>query len=71
MTREAKAQEYKLKLDQLRLQYRQYDQQARMFRIQMQGAQTQERIRVMQWNASAYYAPPVSRTGLRWPVITH
>ncbi|KAF3041653.1 hypothetical protein E8E12_000065 [Didymella heteroderae] len=59
MTREAKAQEYKLKLDQLRLQYRQYDQQAQMFRIQMQGAQTQETIRAIQWSTSAYYyAPP-------------
>ncbi|KAJ4375487.1 hypothetical protein N0V86_007018 [Didymella sp. IMI 355093] len=58
MTREAKAQEYKLKLDQLRLQYRQYDQQAQMLRIQMQGAQTQETLRTMQWSASAYYAPP-------------
>lgn len=59
MAREAKSKEYKLKIDQLRLQHRQYEQQARIFGMQQRTAETQERIRAMQWNSSAYYAPPV------------
>ncbi|KAF1926168.1 uncharacterized protein M421DRAFT_218193 [Didymella exigua CBS 183.55] len=59
MAREAQAQEYKLKLDQLRIQHRQHEQQARLFSMQQHMARSQETVRAMQWNSSAYYAPPL------------
>jgi hypothetical protein len=67
MTREVKAQEYKLRLNQLRLQCLQIDQQAQMYRIQMQNVWTGEALRANLSGASAYYAPLVGPTAS----ITH
>lgn len=53
-------QEFGTTLNQMGVQVRQFNQQMRMFRVQQQTAESQERIRAMQWNSSAYYAPPVS-----------
>lgn len=57
--REAKAQEVTLRLGQLQLRHEQLSSQARLYSMQMQAAQTAERVRAMQWNSSAYHAPPL------------
>lgn len=60
LARESKMQEYNVKLEQMKLQYQQHNRQAEIYRIQSQMAKNTETVRVMQWSASAYYAPPVS-----------
>ncbi|KAJ4340009.1 hypothetical protein N0V95_007619 [Ascochyta clinopodiicola] len=59
LTREAKTQEYNVKLQQMKLQHQQFERQVRMYNVQMHTEQSSARIRSMQWSTSSYYAPPV------------
>ncbi|UPX13191.1 uncharacterized protein EKO05_0003714 [Ascochyta rabiei] len=59
LTREAKMQEYNLKLEQMKLQHQQFQRQMRIYKTQQQMEQSSATIRSMQWSTSAYYAPPV------------
>lgn len=57
--REAKMQEYNVKLEQMNLSRQQFERQQRIYNMQMQMERSNETVRSMQWNASAYRAPPV------------
>ncbi|KAH6642936.1 hypothetical protein C7974DRAFT_301898 [Boeremia exigua] len=54
MQRAAKMQEYNLKLEQMKLQSQQLERQARMYGVQMQSAQTMERISAIQGTTMGY-----------------